>query len=636
MLQSMRDKAKSWVTVVVVAIIAFMMAVTGLETLAPNRNNPTVATVNGEDVTHAQLSQSIEQRRRALIQQMGDQFDPSMIDEKLLKDVVLQSLVDRTLQLQDAKKHGMDVGDQALDSMIVNMPEFQVDGRFDRARFQLLLRNAGMTPSRFKNMWKEEVLLNQLRAGISATEFVTPAEMRRLSALENQTRDIRWLTLAASPVSDKIKPTEEEIKAYYDSHHDAFMTPEQVVVNFIKLDKVALADQVKIDEGDIKQEYQIRVDELKTNGKDSNKVASILIATDANRTDDQAKARADEVLAKLQKGDDFARLAKEYSDDPVTAKKGGDMGVVKPGFYGKAFDSALAKLTVGQLSPVIKTQYGYQILKLVSQEKPVIPTLAQERDDIINTLKARAVEDIYFRKSRELADISFESADLNQPAEKLGLTIETTKAFGRQGGVGIAENQKVVSAAFSDDVLNLGANSEVIELKPGTSVVLRVKSHHQSELQPLEKVASSIVATIKKKETAEQLKQRAEQLITSINASSADKVAKETGLTWEVHKGVKRGQSGIAREVLSKAFNMPHPASGKSNYAFTPLASGDVAVVALSAVHPGEYGDGDKERMKMLSQYIASGNGRNLYSEYLQALKKQGKVKITAKEVEGL
>ena len=636
MLQSMRDKAKSWVTVVVVAIIAFMMAVTGLETLAPNPNNPTVATVNGEDVTRAQLMQSLEQRRRALIQQMGDQFAPSMIDEKLFTDVVLQSLVDRTLQLQDAQAHGMEVGGEMLDTMIVSMPEFQTDGRFDRARFQTLLRNAGMTPLQFKTMWKEEVLLNQLKAGISASEFVTPAEMQRLSALENQTRDIRWLTLAASPVRDKIKPTEEAIKAYYDNHHDAFMTPEEVVVNYIKLDKKALANQVKVDADDIRQEYQIRVDELKANGKDKNKVASILIATNAKRTAEQAKARADEVLAKLQKGGDFAKLAKEYSDDPVTAKKGGDMGVVQPGFYGEAFDTALARLSVGQLSSVVKTRYGYQVLKLVSREKPVIPKLAEERDAIINTLKARAVEGRYLQKSRELADISFESADLSQPAEKLGLTIETTKAFGREGGAGIAENPKVVSAAFSNDVLNLGANSDVIELTPDTSIVLRVKSHHQPQLIPLAEVQSSIVAAIKKKETAKQLKQRAEQLIARLSTTGAAKVAKATGLTWEVHKAVKRGQAGIDREVLSKAFKMPHPASGKSDYAFTTLANGDVAVIALSGIYPGEYADADKERMTMLSQYIASSNGRNLYSEYLQALKKQGKVKITMKEGESL
>ena len=628
MLQSMRDKAKSWVTIVVVAIIAFMMAITGLETLAPNPNNPTVASVNGEDITRAQLAQALDRQRRMLMQQMGDQFDPSMIDEKAFNEAVLQSLIDRALQLQDAEKNGMEIGTETLDRMIVSMPEFQDNGTFDQARFQMLVRNFGMTPVQFKDMFRQENLLVQLRAGFSASEFVTDTELKRLSSLENQTRDIAWLTLPAAAIREQIKPSDEEIKTYYDEHKDAYMTSEEVVINYIELDKDKLADKIALDEEDLREEYQAQIEALKEEANDKEKVSSILIATSSKRTDEEAKKRAEDVLDKIRKGESFAKLAKEFSDDPVTAKKGGDMGVVEPGFYGDEFDSAVETLDVGQVSDVIKTDYGYQIVKLTRRNQAELPTFAELKDDIASSLKERAVEDLYLDKSRQLADISFEAADLAQPAEQLGLTIQTTEAFGRDGGVGVAADPKVIAAAFGDEVLNLGANSEVIEMAPGQSVVLRVKEHHKPEMIPLDDVKAAIVAAIKKEKTSEQLREKAKQLIADLKAGDSGKVAKEEDLSWKEGKAVRRGQADITRQLVAKVFTMAHPTEDQPVLASTELPNGDVAVISLSAVHPGEYTEADKTRMGTLGQYITTGNGRNLFGEYLQSLKAHGDVKI--------
>ncbi len=631
MLQLMRDKAKSWVTIIVVAIIAFMMAITGLETLAPNPNNPTVASVNGQDITRAQLYQSLEQQRRMLIQQMGDQFDPSMIDEKVFQDAVLQSLIDRSLQLQDAEKNGMEIGQEALDQMIISMPEFQQDGRFDQSRFQMLVRNFGMTPLQFKQMLKEENLLIHLRSGFAASEFVTDAEMKQFSVLENQTRDIAWLTLEAAPVRESITPSDEDIKTYYDEHKASFMTPEEVVIKYVELNRETLAENLTIDEDDIKAEYQARIADFQADANEQQHVSSILIETGSKRSLEEANKRVDEILKKLKKGADFAVIAKEYSDDPVTAGKGGDMGVVEPGFFGDAFDDAIAELEVGQLSAPVETDFGLQILKVTGRDKIDVPTIEQMRDDIVSGLKERTVDDLFLEKSRQLADISFEAADLVQPAEQLGLEIKQTEAFGRNGGLGIAVNPKVVKAAFSDDVLNLRANSEVIELSPQVSLVLRVSDHKQPELMPLDEVKGAIVTALKKQGAQQQLQDKAQQLIADMVAGDLADIARSVGLSWSEKKQAGRGEVDIARQILAKSFKMPHPAD-KPVIDSTELPNGDIAVIAVNAVNAGDYTDADREKMASLAQYIATGNGRVVYSEYLKHLKESGDVNIQLKD----
>ncbi|MGB1270671.1 MAG: SurA N-terminal domain-containing protein, partial [Endozoicomonas sp.] len=346
----MRDKAKSWVTFVVVGIIAFMMAITGLETLAPNPNNPEVASVNGKEITRAELAQAVDQQRRALVQQMGDQFDPAMLDDKLLQDSVLSALIDRQLLLQDAQDHKMEVGQAQLDQLILSMPQFQQEGRFDKDRFQMMIRSYGMTPLQFRDTLREEGLMMQLRSGIASTEFVTSRELNRLQALEGQTRDLAWVILDSASVRKGIVPSDEEIQSYYDSHNDRFMTSEQVVLSYVELNKADLAKGIAVTEDEVTAEYEQRIGQLKQEAAAKATVSAILIETGSKRSLEEARTRAKEVADKLKAGGQFADLARTYSDDPISSEKGGDLGEVHPGFFGDEFDQAVASLKVGQVS----------------------------------------------------------------------------------------------------------------------------------------------------------------------------------------------------------------------------------------------------------------------------------------------
>ena len=628
MLQSMRDKAKSWVTFVVVGIIAFMMAITGLETLAPNPNNPEVATVNGQEITQVELAQAVDQQRRALIQQMGGQFDPAMLDETLLQESVLKALIDRQLLLQNAEDHKMGVGTAQVDQVIVGMEQFQQNGQFDPERFQMMVRSFGMTPLQFKQAIREDTLLQQMQAGVAGSEFVTIEELRQLRALEGQTRDLSWVVLKADAVRAGITVSEAEIQAYYDANASQFMTPEQVVVDYLQLNKSALADSIDIAAEDIEAEYRYRVEQLQQQSANDAQVSVILIQTGAQRTVEQAQARAEEVLAKLQDGADFAELASTYSDDAATAANGGELGAVEPGFFGAEFDAAVAALAEGEVSDPIVTDSGVQILQVTARGEAEVPTLNDMRQSIEVALKRSEVDSLFLEQSRELADISFESADLAQPAEQLGLTVMTSEPFGRNGAAsGIASDPRIAAAAFSDDVLSLGANSDLVEVTPEQAVVVRVREHLKPQPIPLAQVRDSIATTLQNRAVEQQLTARAADMIATLTAGTAlPQLAKQQKLTLGKSDKSTRNMADVPAPLLRAAFKLPNPGEGVV-YDSVALSGGDYAVLALSGVYPGDSAV-QPEELKTLGQFIANSNGRLIFEEFLASLRERGNVEI--------
>ena len=195
---------------------------------------------------------------------------------------------------------------------------------------------------------------------------------------------------------------------------------------------------------------------------------------------------------RLVKGEDFAVLAKELSNDPGSADKGGDLGYAAPGVYDPAFEEALYALKQGEVSAPVRTQFGWHLIKLLGVQAPEVPSLASLQDKLVADLKAQQVEQRFVEVSKALEDSAFEASDLAQPAQEQGLQVKTSAAFGREGGAGLTANRQVIQAAFSQEVLEDGGNSGAIELDPDTVVVLRVKEHLKPALLPFDQVAASI------------------------------------------------------------------------------------------------------------------------------------------------
>ena len=615
MLQNIRDNSQGWIAKTIIGIIVVLLALTGFDAIFnAASNSQTAAEVNGEEISRYDLDQAMNMQRRQLAQQLGSDFDPSMLDERLLRNAALGSLIDRMLLLQSAKSADFAFSREALDQLILQTPEFQVDGVFNAARFDQVLQQMGYSRVQFRQLLEQEMLIGQLRAGISGTGFVTDQQVENFARLEMQTRDFDTLTVPAR--SDTIEVSDEQISEYYEANADRFRTPERVIVEYVELKKESFFDQVEVSDEELQALYQKQIANL----AEQRRAAHILIETGAESGDDEAKAKIDEIAARVKGGEDFAAVAKEVSQDPGSANEGGDLGFAGPGVYDPAFEEALYALKEGEVSAPVRSEFGWHIIKLLGVQSPEVPSLESMRPELVRELKAQQVEQRFVEVSKQLEDSAFEASDLAQPAQELGLMVQTTEPFGRDGGQGIAANRQVVQAAFSDEVLVDGANSSVIELDPDTSIALRVKKHLQPAAIPLADVRDDIVGQLQQSLAAERAREKGERLLADLRDG------KQTDGQWQTIEAAGRNQEGVAPALLQQVFRMPRPAEqGKPSYAGVALSNGDYAVVRLNGVNEPEASLSDEEKLNF-RRFLASRMGQQDFAAFRQKLQAQAEI----------
>lgn len=621
MLQNIRDNSQGWIAKTIIGVIVALMALTGFDAIfqATTHTNE-AAKVNGEEISQNELSQAVDMQRRQLMQQLGKDFDASLLDEKMLRESALKGLIDRKLLLQGAEQSKFAFSEAALDQVILQTPEFQVDGKFSSERFDQVIRQLGYNRMQFRQMLAQEMLIGQLRAGVAGSGFVTDAEVLAFARLEKQTRDFATLTVKADPAA--VKLTDDEVKAYYDEHAKEFMTPDQVIIDYVELKKSSFFDQVAVKDEDLQAAYHKEIANL----SEQRRAAHILIEVNDKTTEAQAKAKIDEVQARLAKGEKFEALAKEFSQDPGSASNGGDLGYAGPGVYDPAFEKALYSLSKDQVSEPVRTDFGYHLIKLLGVEAPEVPTLASLKDKLTRELKAAQVEQRFVEATKQLEDSAFEASDLAQPAADLKLTVHTSKPFGREGGEGVAANRAVVTAAFSPEVIDEGANSTAIELDPETVIVLRAKEHLKPAQLPLESVSAAIRAQLTKEHASAAAKTRAEKLIADLRDGKAPLDKAIDGQSWKVTEAATRGQEGVEPAVLQALFRMPKPASkDKPTFSNVTLPDGSLMIVRLNGVN--EAAAPTDEEKAQYRRFLASREGQQDFAAYRKQLESQADIK---------
>ncbi|MFW6751976.1 SurA N-terminal domain-containing protein [Pseudomonas glycinae] len=621
MLQNIRDNSQGWIAKTIIGVIVALMALTGFDAIfqATTHKNE-AAKVNGEEISQNELSQAVDMQRRQLMQQLGKDFDASLLDEKMLRESALKGLIDRKLLLQGAEQSKFAFSEAALDQVILQTPEFQVDGKFSSDRFDQVIRQLGYSRMQFRQMLAQEMLIGQLRAGVAGSGFVTDAQVLAFARLEKQTRDFATLNIKADPST--VKLTDDEVKAYYDEHAKEFMTPDQVVIDYLELKKASFFDQVAVKDEDLQAAYQKEIANL----SEQRRAAHILIEVNDKTTEAQAKAKIEEVQARLAKGEKFEALAKEFSQDPGSANNGGDLGYAGPGVYDPAFEKALYSLNKDQVSEPVRTDFGFHLIKLLGVEAPEVPTLASLKDKLTRELKTQQVEQRFVEATKQLEDSSFEASDLAQPAQDLKLTVHTSKPFGREGGEGVAANRAVVTAAFSTEVLEEGANSTAIELDPETVIVLRAKEHLKPTQLPLESVATAIRTQLTKEHASAAAKTKAEQLIAGLRDGKTPLDKAVDGQSWKVTEAANRAQEGVDPAVLQALFRMPKPAAkDKPTFTSVTLADGSLTIVRLNGVN--EAAAPTDEEKAQYRRFLASRVGQQDFAAYRKQLEAEADIK---------
>ena len=621
MLQSIRDNSQGIVAKIIVGLIAVTFALFGVESLVSltgGSNAP--ATVNGIEISQQELYQGVQLQRRQMLSQMGDDADPALLDENRISNMVLDSLVDQTILLQAAQSQGLEYTDAMIDQMIVSTKDFQVDGKFNRAQFESVLRGAGFSPLMYRQLVRKEKITEQERIAYLLSAFSLKPEIQKIASLDSQTRDIRYYTLPV-PAADTLPVSAEDVAVYFDEHSSEFMTEEQVSIEYLLLDSQALAAEVEVSQNEIETAYQVLKDNYQ--GQEQRHAAHILVELSSEQDDAAAKAKADSLTARLAAGEEFSVLAQAESDDPASAELGGDLGINEKGVFSAEFEDALFSLEKGAVSAPVKTEFGYHLIKVLDVVTLEAPTLDESRAEIQAELLQEKIEELYVEKLEQLADISFSAGDLIEPSEALELSIQKTELFPRSGNEEeITSNSKVLAVAFDPELIKEGLNSTPIELDSGRAVVLRIADHQLPREKTVDEVSEQITELLKAQKASLELDRQATEILAKLAEGGALEAIASTEVITQTE--MSRNEPAVAAEIRQSVFKMAKP-DGKANYTTVDLLAGGKAIVALDAVKdvPAEL---KEEELKMMSMVLNSRQGQQDYLEYVNHLKSKATI----------
>jgi peptidyl-prolyl cis-trans isomerase D len=636
-IQAFRDNIPKWLTGIILVLIIGPFALWGINSYFTASADTAVASVNGTEITPQDFTQAYQQQYQRMEQMFGAAFKPEMIDEKQLREEVLQRLINQSLVDQQLAKRHYGIGNQQLIAAVQKIPAFQVDGKFSAQVYGTTLQSVGLTPNTFEQQERQSLAAEQLQSGIQNSAFITEPELQRAVAIRDEQRQLAYLTVPVKNYMTRVKVTDKEIAAYYKAHADQFMTAEKVTLDYVELDQAQLARNIKPSEADLQAAYQQQIASFQQ--QETRHAQHILIAVSGNdpKADAAAKAKAEDILKQLKAGADFAKLAAKYSDDPGSAKSGGDLGWISHGVMVKPFEDALFGIKkVGDIAGPIRSKYGYHIIKLEGIRAGETKPFSEVRAQLAASYAQKKAEDEYYALGDQLANLAYEHPDsLDAVSKQLNLPIGTVADVTRDTGTGIAANPAIRKTAFSVGVLSQGLNSEPVQLGPNHVAVIRVKGHTPSEQKPLSEVRPEIVKLLQQQQAETYAAQAATDVGTALKAGQAPtSVAHKYSAKLTAAKYVERHDSSVPAALLTAAFAAPHPAAKRPVVESVALADGDQAVFILSDVKPGNLAGMDKEHAQMSTRDLMRANGQAEFAAYLANLRQHAKIKINRENVQ--
>lgn len=624
-MQAFREIVRGWLGKVLLALLTVPLVLVGIESYFSGKSSEVlVAKVDGAKIPQSMLDKAVESQRQQLQARMGPDATLTSEQKAQLRERVLNSLVQRQLLLASAAKAGYRVSEASIDQLIQSTPAFQDNGKFSQARYIQVLSSIGETPNSFPQRARDEIIVQQRVSGVLQSAFVTPNELDQLAALDAQQRDVRYAVVPADRFLPSVSVSDAEVKAYYDKQGQRFLQPERVRIDYLTLSRTSFQDKVKVTPEAVQALYDERVKSL--SASEERHAAHILIVVNDKTTDAKAKAKIDDLAKQLAAGANFAALAKANSQDPGSAAQGGDLGYAGRGMFVPEFEQALFALAKpGDVSAVIKSPFGYHLIKLIDVRKPTVPDLATLRPQLEAAARQTQADELYSQASEKLDASVYESSDLQEPAKASQLTVSSTGFFDRKGGEGIAADRKVVDAAFSDELTKDHKNSTAIGLHDGSTVWLHVAEYQPARKLPLTEVATLIQGKLRLDKAQALAFAEASKVVAAGAITPLADAAKASGLSLLEQTGLTRRSTQLAPELLRDVFRAPYPANGKPQLSAFKLSNG-AAVLAVTAVKPGA-AMAAAERTSMQNM-LAENRGQQELQDVLAYLKKKADVEI--------
>jgi len=610
MLQDFRDGMKGIAFFIVILIIV-PFAFVGIDSIFSNSPaSDAELEVDGNSISRLVVDRALAIHKQRLMQQFGD-IDPALLDDAMLRGPVRQRLIrEKAAELTALSTH-MDVSPATIASLLQTVEVYQTNGKFDREKYEFAIRQMGYTPREHHNYMSNGLLLSQFSSGVANTGFVTDADLELAAKIFEQRRNYHYLTVPIAPLVAEITVEDTDIKGYYEDHKEEFRTKERLEIDYIQLSTNNLLDQVEVDDDMVRELFNARQE--MTQASVRRRVAHILVESidDGSQT-----AIVEEIQTKLASGGDFAELAREYSDDLGSAEQGGDLGFVESGAFPAEFESAILGLAEGEVSKPVETDSGIHLIRLTELETVEALVFEDEKVAIETELKRQLAAELLPEKIEQLRELSYNAETLAEPAEALGLSVESTEPFSRSGGAGFAAYPAVVSAAYAEDVLSNGYTSDIVELGEAGVVVLKVRKHYPVGYRAFDDVAAEISVLLKYESAKLVLAKRVATLKAEIaSGKSIETLATDEGLAWQVSLDTSRFDSSVDEAIRDQAFSLP-ASSTLPAVSGLDLVSGDYVILSLSGIQSGDLSNIPASRRENLSQSASRTLAQREYQGY--------------------
>jgi peptidyl-prolyl cis-trans isomerase D len=617
MLQVIRKQVHGFLGWFIMGIIIISFALWGISSYFDGGDEIPVATVGDKKFYQTDVN-------RAYLRLKQSNPRLAAMDETVLRKEALRQLVSDTVLGNTVDDIGLQVSDQAVKKIIQDIPVFKVDGKFDKKTYTLALNSQGLSSRQFIEQTRLALAKDQLRRSSLDSGFTTQTELQDYFRLFNQSRDVEYVTIPL--ILKQVDHSDQDIQNYYDEHADRYQVPEQVSLQYLELSLDDLASQEQAAEEDLIAYYEEQKDTFST--EERRKVRHILISTNSDVSDEQALTKAQAIHQQLLNGEEFSGLAQQSSDDPLSKKKGGDLGFIRPGDMVKEFEDVAYSLKQGEVSEPVKTKYGYHLLEVTVLEAATTKTYDEVKDQLTKDYRRQQAENTFFELQETLDQVRYEHSDsLEMPADSIGKTIQETALFNQQTGIGIAAEKAVREAAFSKDVLE-GNNSGLIELGSERVVVVRVKEHKPATTVPLATVKQSVVQTLNQKAAHEATVSKADEMIAAVNlGQTLDQLASAQGLKIEKPGFIKRDDAKISWQIKQGVFSAAKP-SEKPTAQKIDLGAQGQAVMVVKSIKPGDSADIDDDAREQVQARLLKNRNSIEYTALISQLEENSDVSM--------
>ena len=650
MLQTLRDKTSGWIATVILGLLIIPFAFFGMESYLSQKVDTYAARIaqpptwwpsapqawpvsylwKTHDIDAQDYRQRLETMRMRLRDEQGDAFDSKAFESAENKREILEDMIDEQLMRLAAESDGIVVSDAEIRREIQQIPDFQVDGRFDADRYQMLLasQNPPQTPRTFEQTVRDNLQYGLIPSRLARSGFVTDMELDRLMRLLGERRDISFVVMPPAAV-DTSPVTPAQIQAWYESHAREYRSPETVRLEYVEVDATALPMPVA-DEAALRKLYDEQAAKYSTSEQRSVSHILVQVAADASDADkNAAEARAKKIAEQARaQGADFAALARANSDDAGSKANGGSLGWLTKGGMPGAFDDAAFAMRAGEVRGPVKTDFGWHVIKLdelrAGTRQPFEAVRPQLEQELVEGGRERAFNEL----SGKLVDAIYKNPNSLEPAARsMGLVVQTTPAFPRGGGPGIASDQKVLRAAFSDTLIRDGTASDPIELSPTRTVLIRVIEHKPEAALPLSQVGNAVVLAIRSDRQRKAAEAAAEALVKAAKASGLPAAATAATLPMGEANDVRRGSPVPSREAVEAFFRVPRPQDNLIPVGKTEVG-GQFIVFAIRAVRDGDIGQVTPEERDQLRQLLSQASGIQAQKAFVRAARGKYQVKV--------